>query len=109
MKKKRISGTRGFTLIELLVVIAIIAILAALLLPTLAKAKARGQAIACLNNVRQVSLANHMYLGDFNGKCVDYNQIQGLWIDRLTQYAGSGQSSNAAIRLCPVTLQAGST
>jgi len=54
----------GFTLIELLVVIVIIAIIAAMLLPALSKAKAKAQAITCLNNLKQLGLANHLYTQD---------------------------------------------
>jgi prepilin-type N-terminal cleavage/methylation domain-containing protein/prepilin-type processing-associated H-X9-DG protein len=64
-----IKSFRGFTLVELLVVIAIIAILAAMLLPTLGRSKSSAQRIKCVSNLRQLGLATEMYWNDNEGRC----------------------------------------
>jgi prepilin-type N-terminal cleavage/methylation domain-containing protein/prepilin-type processing-associated H-X9-DG protein len=69
-RTKPMACSSGFTLIELLVVIAIIAILAAMILPALSRAKQKTQGVYCMNNTKQMALAWYMYSGDNNEKLV---------------------------------------
>ena len=57
----------GFTLFELLVVVAIITILAAMLLPAMARAKEKARQVSCFSNLRQVAVAARLYMDDYNG------------------------------------------
>lgn len=95
---------RGFSLVELLVVIAIIAVLAALLLPVLSKAKARAKQATCLNDLKQVGLAVHLYAGD-NGDVLP-NLGLGTYVtykEAVKGYAGlhGAPSAQDKVFACP--------
>ena len=99
MKARR----RAFTLIELLVVIAIIAILAAILLPVLSQAQRKAREASCLNNLKELGMAEILYINDNGGTPFPYG---GIWPKTLSSYYNEVAQNNSNINqviICPIT------
>jgi prepilin-type N-terminal cleavage/methylation domain-containing protein/prepilin-type processing-associated H-X9-DG protein len=100
------DAARGFTLIELLVVIAVIAILAAMLLPALSKAKDSGLATSCMNNTRQIGLAVMMYSGDNKDIYPNEWWVNGPYKNALGLACGGEWQTTPAHALVPYLVNA---
>ncbi|MFA5645500.1 MAG: type II secretion system protein [Candidatus Ratteibacteria bacterium] len=99
--------SHGFTLIEFLVVISIIAILAAMLLPALSRARERARTVVCVNNLKQLYLAFFMYTQENNGYLPLATEGADHWGNYIGKYVGSHDSSgkrNTVFR-CPSVLK----
>ena len=83
------EAKRAFTIVELLVVITIIGILAALLLPTLSRAKAKAQTVVCMNNLKQLTIAFHHYVNNYDDRIMENISAVGVGnIDEPSWVAG---------------------
>src|SRR5688572_14237309 len=100
VKPHACRGRFGFTLIELLVVIAIIGILAALLLPVLSRSKSKAEGITCANNMKQLSVAWHLYADDNDDVLVNNHGVpetlakRDTWANNVQDWVDGDDNTN---------------